>query len=73
MEEERINTMDIQELLERACNEQASDIFLVAGLPITLKIKGHQERWGEGFCKPADTQRRTTTFPLPSGAWGASG
>ncbi len=57
MEEERINTMDIQELLERACNEQASDIFLVAGLPITLKIKGHQERWGEGFCKPADTQR----------------
>lgn len=49
--------MEIQEILQKAHEEEASDIFLVAGLPITLKCRGHQNRWEDGFLKPADTQR----------------
>ena len=49
--------MEIQEILEKAHGQGASDIFLVAGLPVTLKCKGHQERWGDGALKPEDTQR----------------
>ncbi len=36
--------MGITEILDRAIKAEASDIFIVAGLPVTLKIKGHQER-----------------------------
>ena len=36
--------MDIQEILRTAVEVGAADIFLVAGLPVTFKCGGHQER-----------------------------
>ena len=36
--------MSIQEILQQAIDRGAADIFLVAGLPVTLKCDGHQER-----------------------------
>ena len=36
--------MDIHEILEKAVEKGASDIFLIAGIPVTFKINGHQER-----------------------------
>lgn len=48
--------MDIQNILRQATEWSASDIFLVAGLPVTLKCKGHQQRMGEGILMPEHTQ-----------------
>ena len=48
--------MDIQDVLVQAMEWSASDIFLVAGLPVTLKCKGHQQRVGEGILMPEHTQ-----------------
>ena len=39
--------MDIQQILDKAINMDASDIFIVAGLPVTYKCHGHQVRDGE--------------------------
>ena len=36
--------MSIQEILQQAINRGAADIFLIAGLPVTLKCDGRQER-----------------------------
>ena len=36
--------MKITEILERAVQAAASDIFIIAGLPVTLKCKGEQIR-----------------------------
>ena len=36
--------MSIQEILQEAIVRGAADIFLIAGLPVTLKCDGHQER-----------------------------
>lgn len=36
--------MNIQEILHQAIDRDAADIFLVAGLPVTFKCGGHQER-----------------------------
>ena len=44
--------MTLQEILKPATENGASDIFLIAGLPVTYKIKGLQNRVGEGFLKP---------------------
>ncbi len=49
--------MEIQEVLQQAIGQEASDIFLIAGLPITVKCKGHQSRWGQERLMPEDTQR----------------
>lgn len=48
--------MDIQDILGQATEWSASDIFLVAGLPVTLKCKGHQQRMREGILMPEHTQ-----------------
>ena len=48
--------MDIQNILRQATEWSASDVFLVAGLPVTLKCKGHQQRLGEGILMPEHTQ-----------------
>lgn len=48
--------MDIQSILGQATERNASDIFLVAGLPLTFKCKGHQERMGDGILMPEHTQ-----------------
>ena len=39
--------MTLTEILQKAVEGEASDIFLVAGLPVTYKVKGAQERVGE--------------------------
>ena len=46
--------MTLFEILKMATDNGASDIFLIAGLPVTYKIKGMQNRVGEGFLKPND-------------------
>ena len=46
--------MTLYEILKYATEKGASDIFLIAGLPVTYKVKGAQIRVGEGFLKPAD-------------------
>ncbi len=49
--------MEIQEILREAIGQEASDIFLIAGLPITVKRKGHQSRWDQERLMPEDTKR----------------
>ena len=36
--------MQIEEILQRAIDMDAADIFIVAGLPVTFKCDGHQVR-----------------------------
>lgn len=36
--------MGITEILEKAMKAEAADIFIIAGLPVTFKCNGHQER-----------------------------
>ncbi len=48
--------MDIQNVLRQAAEWNASDVFLVAGLPVTLKCKGHQQRLTDGILMPEHTQ-----------------
>lgn len=49
--------MTIQEIIQKAVVSNASDIFLVAGLPLTLKCGGTQRRDESGTLMPADTKR----------------
>ena len=44
--------MNLKEILEKAIGASATDIFLIAGLPVTLKVKGHQDRIGDQILKP---------------------
>jgi len=44
--------MNIEEILHTATEAEASDIFIIAGLPVTLKCKGEQKRLGEDILKP---------------------
>ena len=44
--------MDIREILEKAVQGGASDIFLIAGLPVTFKTGGSQQRMTEGILMP---------------------
>ena len=46
--------MTIQEILAKATEMDASDIFLIAGLPVTFKCNGAQVRSSEGYLKPDD-------------------
>ena len=39
--------MNILDILKTAMERDSSDIFLVAGLPVTYKVRGHQFREGE--------------------------
>lgn len=49
--------MNIKEILEKAVEANASDIFLVAGLPVTLKCKGEQKRLQDTeILKPASIE-----------------
>ena len=45
--------MALFDVLKEAAECGASDIFLIAGLPVTYKVKGQQKR-GEGILKPVD-------------------
>ena len=44
--------MTILEILEKAVATDAADVFLVAGLPVTFKTGGRQERMPDGILKP---------------------
>ena len=44
--------MNIMEILDKSVSENASDIFLVARLPVTLKCKGEQKRLEGDNLKP---------------------
>ncbi|MBE5997749.1 MAG: PilT/PilU family type 4a pilus ATPase [Lachnospiraceae bacterium] len=44
--------MTIKEILEKALAAGTSDIFIVAGLPVTFKCDGRQERLPEDIMKP---------------------
>ena len=46
--------MTIQEILQKAIELDAADIFLIAGLPVTYKCGGRQERSPESFLRPDD-------------------
>lgn len=48
--------MEMEAVLHRAIEVRASDIFIIAGLPLTYKINGRQLREGE-MLTPADTAR----------------
>ncbi len=49
--------MEIQEILTRSVRENASDIFIIAGLPLTFKIGGNQVRLTEtGPLRPERTE-----------------
>jgi twitching motility protein PilT len=48
--------MTIREILQKAIDLDASDIFLVAGLPVTFKCGGKQSRMPEGFLRPDDVR-----------------
>lgn len=48
--------MRLEELLHEMVEKKASDVFIVAGLPISYKIGGHQERMDMAPLKPADTR-----------------
>lgn len=43
---------NLHEILEQAANGEASDIFLIAGLPVTVKEEGRQRRVGAGPLMP---------------------
>lgn len=48
--------MELSDILQRALDIGASDIFVIAGLPLTYKVNGRQLREGEPL-KPDDTYR----------------
>ncbi len=45
--------MTLQDILKQAILKGASDIFIIAGLPVTCKVKGAQDRMGGEILKPA--------------------
>ena len=46
--------MMLQDILKQATLSGASDIFIIAGLPVTFKVKGVQQRSDGGRMKPGD-------------------
>lgn len=46
--------MKIRELLQEMVDQNASDIFIAAGLPLTYQVEGRQVRW-DAPLMPADT------------------
>lgn len=48
--------MDIKEILQKAVSEKASDIFIVAGLPVSLRKNGIISRLDEIRLLPPDTE-----------------
>lgn len=48
--------MELKDMLNRMVQEKASDVFVVAGLPLSCRIDGRQRRLGEAPLMPADTE-----------------
>lgn len=49
--------MVLNDILNEAIKRDSSDIFLIAGIPVTYKTNGVQERDGDSRLMPADTAR----------------
>lgn len=47
--------MDVRKTLEEATNKMASDIFIIAGRPLTFKTKGDMQTLDENVMIPKDT------------------
>lgn len=50
--------MELQQILQKAIASEASDIFLVAGLPVTLKCHGKQVRLAGDIMMPDEIRRQ---------------
>ena len=61
--------MTLQQILEKAIEKGASDIFIIAGLPVTFKVKGIQDRDPEGVMKPADIRPMIDEMRCASVLW----
>ena len=48
----------IMDILQGAIDRHASDLFLIAGLPLTYKVGGRQQRVEQARLMPEDTARR---------------
>ena len=48
--------MALGDVLKTATMRGASDVFIIAGLPVTYKVKGVQERSDSGIMKPAEIE-----------------
>jgi len=49
--------MELEALLQQMVEARASDIFIIAGLPLSYETNGRQMRGDGGPLKPADTQK----------------
>ena len=49
--------MNIEEFLTLSAKEEASDLFIVAGLPLTMKVNGVMRRINEEKMMPQDTEK----------------
>ena len=58
--------MDVRETLRQAVEMGASDIFIIAGLPLTYKVDGRQRRM-EARLMPADTAAVISDIYTPCG------
>ena len=72
--------MNLTEFLKEMIDEKASDVFFIAGLPITYQSGGRQERIGESPLLPDGTEAAVRAILLAAGwpdaridAWVASG
>lgn len=48
--------MNLKEFLQNAIDTNASDVFVVAGLPLTYRVEGRQVRLDQPALTPADTE-----------------
>ena len=56
--------MQIEEILQRAIEMDAADIFIVAGLPVTFKCDGHQVRLSGTGNLPAQSAYKNAGFAV---------
>ena len=54
--------MDTIDLLKQAVSREASDIFIIAGLPLSFKVGGHIVALGEAKLLPADAEAHIRSF-----------
>ena len=59
--------MNMTEILKSAVERGASDIFVVAGLPLTYKVRGEKRRTAPSRPKrPKHSQRKSIVLPRVS-------
>ena len=52
--------MDVKQILDQATKHGASDIFIIAGRPLSYRVKGNMEALDENRLFPADTYEFVT-------------